>query len=186
MSLVCPSERLVLGFAAFFLGCSPAADLYGVQQGYLTVGEQAQGYLTWSFFEAEWGNDRSEEHYRCGRLLSLVGEPAAADAQCPGCTRLWDLELLDLEHDCPGGEGTRDDLVGPLRLGLGDLPDSLATSAPFPDQSKGWWGSWDGDSFEPFGTAFSETLISGESAKGGVELADGDRLVLWPGDARAL
>jgi hypothetical protein len=185
MNLDCPSKGLAVAFTALLAGCSPVADLYGVQQGYLTVGEQAEGYLTWTFFEAEWGKDRSEEHYRCGRLMSLVGEPAATDSTCPGCSHLWELELLDLEHDCPGGEGTREDLIGPLRMGIGDLPESSSAHGPFPDQSKGWWGSWDGGPFEPFGTSFPESLISGEGPKGGAEVQDGDRLVLWPGEARA-
>ena len=172
----------------FLSACGGKDVAFAVQQGYLTGGVAPEGYLVWTFFPDAWQRKLDPELLACARVQRFEG--AAIDpvrlSGCPDCTAAFEFSLVETEHDCRGDEGTRGDLAGPLLMAFGALKGDAKSSAPFPGQSLGWYVSWDAKAWEAAGSAFDESLMSGDPPEAQAEWVEGARYVLWPSDALQL
>jgi hypothetical protein len=116
-----------------------------------------EGQLVWELFTEEWGRKQSAKQHLCARVLSLQGELESGPSGCAACT-VWAVRTEDLDTDCVAPWATDAGFRGPTHMGLGPVPEGVAGVGPHPDESDGWYLSWDAETVEPHGVAHDEAL----------------------------
>lgn len=137
------------------------------------------GTQTWEFFAEGWKGGHAEDAFVCARAQSWVGEVVASPEGCNGCLAAYQVEVSEIETDCPEPYASDAAYAGPLTMGIGDAPAEFSTDNPFPDDAMGWYTSYETGAVQAFGFAWDEALDYGESASGpGWRV--GTIYTLWP------
>lgn len=120
-----------------------------------------EGVQVWTLYSERWERRLDDRYHICTVLQDLRGTVVASYDGCVRCTAMYELTLEELENDCP--EGALDGLVldGMVALGIGEIPADLEADDPYPGASLGWFISFDGESAEAHGFAYSEALDQG-------------------------
>ena len=176
-----PGLLLVAGLSVLG-GCGGGGtDVWGVLHGDLTVsGDGAvRGVLVWEFFDSAWERSVSADDHRCARVLTVVGAPVP----CDGCAVAVSLQVDELEHDCPGSEGTHPDLRAMDQLQV--APPGKAVAGAWPDDRWAWSLGWSGGGLEAEGVAWDEGFEFGEPPED-PKVLTGRRVRLGAATARRL
>lgn len=164
-------------------GCGTGShDLWAMVHGDVTVSMEGQvsGVLVWEFFEPQWEAQQSADHHRCGRVLAVTGAP---EPGCTDCAVAVTLETEDVEHDCPGGEGTHSSLAAMDRLQLVRAKET--PPGAWPDDRWSWALGWSDSVPAVEGVAWDEGMEFGEPPADRSSLL-GRRVRLMPTRARGL
>jgi hypothetical protein len=166
-------------------GGDPAA--WGVLHGHLERGESGEigGFAVWELFDGAWGRRLDPGLHRCGRVLGLQGSPADPQglSGCEGCAEAWALRVVEVDHDCRGGEGSAAALAGMTHLAIGPADGDLSGVGPHRGAGVALWWSWDAATWSPGGVLWDEGLDHGDPPEDDAAWAPGRRASFWPADA---
>lgn len=183
MLLVRPSDlRRAVPLALLGLvACASDVPTWAVHHASVIPSETGlAGTQSWEFFDAGWEDGRGKDSYLCVRAQEVSGEVTAALSGCPGCVVAYALAATELETDCDEPIATDPAYAeAVLTMGIGEVPGDLASLDPHPSRSLGWYLSFDGETFTPYGFAYEEGLDwEGEIGQPG--WAVGQTYTLWP------
>lgn len=175
-------RRALPGLLAVALpGCGgEAVPRWAVQHATVDVSTSGlQGYQVWELFGKKWKRKQAEKHHLCGLVQTVDGDLQGALDGCEGCEASYALRIEELESDCDPAWVSGDTYDGVRGYAFGDVPADQAGLDPYPGRSLGWYLSWDGETAEFMGFAWSEAIETGDGppAQG---WAPGERYVLEP------
>jgi hypothetical protein len=116
-----------------------------------------EGHLVWELFDKKWARRHDADRHICSRVQRVVAVPDASPEGCAACT-VWAVRTEELDTDCVAPWDTDASLAGPTHMGIGPVTEDLGGVGAFPDESDGWYLSWDGEALEPHGVAHDEAL----------------------------
>ena len=172
-----------LGLMVSMGACSSPEPYWAVQHAEVTLtGDTMTGYQTWEFYSKRWRRNKNEKFHICARVQVIEGVATEALAGCRDCDLVYKVTTTELEADCEEGVGEGRSFAAATHYGLGPLTEELSEQNTFDDVSHGWWVSWDAQSLEPLGYAWSEESGAAALDSGDLE-ASSEIFVLWPGYA---
>ncbi len=165
---------------ALLLGCAPASASWAVQAATVTAGQTGlSGEQAWSFFAKDWGRAKGDGAFVCARSQAVDGTTSAPLPGCAACTAAYRLTVTEIESDCDADLAGDPSYTLPVAIAIGPVDASLTDIDPHPDQSLGWYASFDGVKLEPYGLAWDAALDSGGNA-GPPGWNPGQTYTLWP------
>ena len=180
------SNRLcfVSAFGVFVsIGCGGPAPYWAVQHAEVTFeGDRIFGFQTWEFYSKRWRRNQSDQFHVCARVQQVEGTQVDPMSGCRECDSVYEITLTELESDCVDEIGSDYSYAGSTHYGLGPLTPELDKQNTHDGADLGWYVSWDGQTLEPLGYAWSEA-VELESSDTGTVSEPVERLVLWPGYA---
>ncbi|MED5371853.1 MAG: hypothetical protein VX899_12610 [Myxococcota bacterium] len=143
-----------------------------------------RGHQVWVFYEDGWSRQPGAEWHLCTLLQGLEGSsPGQALEGCPECISLVQVQVQNIESDCPEAWLQDPGFESDLNMAVGPLPDDLAVGAP-DNSSLGWYSSYGDEPLSPQGYTTSEAALSGREAPQG--FAEEQPYTLWPAYAWSL
>lgn len=165
----------------FLIGCAePEGDpIWAMNWATITPAEDntASGVQIWQLYQEGWEKRYKEDYYVC----SIAQELEATKIDCPetgipGCVAFYSLTLEIFESDCAEKYTIDPGFNGPLKAGIGLLPDDLKKDAPYDQDVLGWF-IFDQEILE-HGYAYAEALDQGTQPPPG--WVPGERYIWWP------
>ena len=176
----------ILPLVALF-GCKNTDGPVAWALDYATVtpqGGSLDGVHVWEFFSEGWEKKQDAEYYQCAVVQAVTGSSASIPDGCERCTAYYSIALAEESTDCDGSLTSDPALIGLRGFGIGRVDEDFQADDPYPDDSLGWFISFDGISAEFHGFAFPEAVErDGDFLPGWI---DGQTYTLWPAYAWSL
>lgn len=141
------------------LACADDGPAWAVNQmSMVPSATGGEGTQTWAFYTARWGDAKDDRAYVCARAQTFTATVTSLPAGCPTCRFAYTVTLEELGTDCSSMVSVDPSFELPVAIAVGDVPDELAELDPHEGRSFGWYVSFDGVTYEPFGFAWDESL----------------------------
>jgi hypothetical protein len=162
------------------LGCGSSEPAWALHHGSVVpTSTGLAGTQVWEFFTERWGRGKEDAAFVCARAQTLTGTVIGPFDGCESCLVVYELAITELDGDCPPTIASNPAFELPVAIGIGDPAPDLVGDDPYNGRSYGWYASFDGAVFEPYGYAWDDALDWGGTA-GPPGWNDGQAYTLWP------
>ena len=142
-------------FAISAIGCgtSDGVPRYATNNVWIEPNENGiHGFQSWTLFASGWEKRFSETYHVCSIVHEIEGV-SIPTGDCDTCTAAWATMLLPVDSDCDAPTAGDSRWTSMSALALGDVPDALGATDPFPGVSLGVFAQYGAEEWLNYGWA---------------------------------